>query len=224
MKFSAPPKEAFFNAMETPLSLHGKPLRCRVWEAGDAGYQPAAHFIRRYYRLAYGARPCIDASLLVTLEDDQQITRAAVGLNPAALRPLFLEQYLDNPIEQAVGERHGAPVPRERIVEVASLAADGSGTGRVLFVALTEALFNQRLDWIAFTATAQVRTMFARLGLAPQRLAEADPARLGEDAGCWGRYYQFRPQVMIGHVPPGYAALTASGWLGTGGQGYDVVA
>ena len=103
-------------------------------------------------------------------------------------------------------------------------AADGSGAGRLLFVALTEGLYHLGRDWIAFTATAQVRTMFSRLGLRPHAIAEADPARLGDDASRWGRYYQFRPQVMVGHVPPGYATLTRNGWLGTGGLGYGVVA
>ncbi|MBB09586.1 MULTISPECIES: thermostable hemolysin [unclassified Alcanivorax] len=224
MKLKTLSPQSLHNAMASPLSLHGQSMTCRVLTSTDDGYQRAAHFIRRYYRMAFAARPHINATFLVSLEDSEHRLRAVVGLNPAAGRSLFLEQYLDAPLEAHMADHYGVPVGRDDIVEVASLAADGSGAGRLLFVALTEGLYHLGRDWIAFTATAQVRTMFSRLGLRPHAIAEADPARLGDDASRWGRYYQFRPQVMVGHVPPGYATLTRNGWLGTGGLGYGVVA
>lgn len=210
-------------AMASPLHLQGLPLQCRVQQIGESGYAEAAHFIRRYYRLAFAARPHINARHLITLHDNNQRLRAAVGVNVAGAEPLFLEQYLDAPLQHCISEQSGAQVRREQIVEVASLAADGSGAGRQLFMALTEGLHGLGMEWIACTATRQVRTMFLRLGIAVQALADADPQRVA-DAQRWGRYYQFQPQVMAGNVPQGYGALQARGWIGGGGQRYDVVA
>ncbi|MFP1681187.1 thermostable hemolysin [Alloalcanivorax sp. C16-1] len=196
-----------------PLMLQGVPLEARLFRPGEPGYRNAAAFARQRYRAIYGARPRISAPLLMALTDPLGRPRAVAALTPAAGRRLFLEQYLDVPLDQAVGALAGAPVSRRQLLEVASLAADGSGAGRLLFIALTALLPSLGVDWIAFTATVQVRNMFARLGLAPVCLAPADPARLRTDAARWGDYYRHDPRVMAGYVPPGHHTLSRAGWL-----------
>ena len=99
MKLKTLSPQSLHNAMASPLSLHGQSMTCRVLTSTDDGYQRAAHFIRRYYRMAFAARPHINATFLVSLEDSEHRLRAVVGLNPAAGRSLFLEQYLDAPLE-----------------------------------------------------------------------------------------------------------------------------
>ncbi|MBM7335463.1 MAG: thermostable hemolysin [Alcanivorax sp.] len=199
--------------LRRPLMLQGVPLEARLCRPGEPGYHDAAAFARRRYRASYGARPRITAPTLMALNDPFGQPRAVAALTPAAGRRLFLEQYLDTPLEEAVSALAGTPVARHRLLEVASLAADGSGAGRLLFIALTALLPSLGVDWIAFTATVQVRNMFARLGLAPVCLAPADPARLRGDAGRWGDYYRHDPRVMAGYVPPGHHVLSRAGWL-----------
>ena len=210
--------------MVSPLSLHGETLFPQFIEARHRRFAEACHFIRRYYRMVFGARIDVQARQLMVLFDDHQRLRAAVGLIPAEQRTLFLETYLDAPIEQHLMMKSRRTIQRNEIMEVASLAADGSGAGRLLFVALTEALHYLRRDWIVFTGTSQVRTMFSRLGLTPVAVADADPLRLGGEAARWGRYYEHAPTIMFGHVPPGYQTLRANGWLNEVGDRYDVVA
>lgn len=206
------------------LALHGETLFPQLIDSRHRRFAEACQFIRRYYRIVFGARIDVQAKNLMVLFDEQNRLRAAVGLIPAEQRELFLETYLDAPIDQHLMMRTRRSIRRQDIMEVASLAADGSGAGRLLFVALTEALHTLQRDWIVFTGTSQVRTMFSRLGLSPVALASADPDCLGEDAARWGRYYDHAPTIMYGHVPPGYQVLKANGWLTEGGQRYDVVA
>lgn len=212
------------NLTVSPLSLHGETLFPQFIDARHGRFAEACQFIRRYYRIVFGARIDVQAQQLMVLFDGNKRLRAAVGLIPAEQRELFLETYLDAPIEHQLMMKTRRSIQRHDIMEVASLAADGSGAGRLLFVALTEALHIIGRDWIVFTGTSQVRTMFSRLGLAPVAVADADPSRLGEDVARWGRYYEHAPSIMYGHVPPGYQTLKASGWLNEGGDCYDVVA
>jgi hypothetical protein len=41
----------------------------------------------------------------------------------------------------------------------------------------------------------------------------ANPARLGNDAHEWGKYYQYDPQIMAGELAGGHSALTQGSLL-----------
>jgi hypothetical protein len=135
----------------------------------------------------------------------------AFGLREAALAPLFMEQYLDQPVEQVVSAHAGGPVARHRIVEVGNLVTDLGGA-RQMIISLTHYLHRHGFDWVVFTGVASLRAAFTQLGLRPFFLAMAEPGRLSDDErACWGRYFTARPQVMGGHIAAGYLALTQGG-------------
>jgi hypothetical protein len=92
---------------------------------------------------------------------DQVASSAArLGMRPAASAPeLFLEQYLDRPVEQEIAARANCPVGRDGIVEICNLAADQRGASRHLFVLLTAVLAAASYRWIVFTATPQVEKL-----------------------------------------------------------------
>ena len=136
---------------------------------------------------------------------------AAIGLRDAASGPLFLERYLDRPVEAEIAHAHGAPIARERIVEVGNLAALGSGHARLLIVALTDLLVAEGFEWVVFTATTEVSNSFNRLSLAPIVLGHANPARLGDERDDWGRYYDASPRVMAGAIRSGFESLATRG-------------
>jgi hypothetical protein len=131
----------------------------------------------------------------------------AFGLREAALAPLFMEQYLDQPVEQVISAHAGGPVARHRIVEVGNLVTDPGGA-RQMIISLTRYLHRHGFDWVVFTGVASLRAAFVQLGLRPFFLAMADPHRLSDaERACWGRYFAARPQVMGGHIAAGYLAL-----------------
>nr|CDQ33833.1 Thermostable hemolysin [Virgibacillus halodenitrificans] len=126
--------------------------------------------------------------------------QAALGIRHAERETLFLERYLDAPIERCLAEVLGDNVSRERVVEVGSLTSLRRGLLRPLIVTLIETLVDEGMQWLTFTATTQVRNAFRRLGLDASPLAEADPTRLGQESADWGRYYTNAPIVMGGDM------------------------
>ena len=75
-------------------------------------------FIGEAFRQAYGAKLRRFKPCLMSLRDQDNKLVAACGCISAALEPLFLETYLDQPIEAALSERIGFPIDRNDIVEV----------------------------------------------------------------------------------------------------------
>jgi hypothetical protein len=163
------------------------------------------HFVRAVYRRRFGAHVAGWAPVLVALESGPDIM-AAAGYRPAG-EPLFLERYLDAPIEECLRVHAGLALARERIVEVGHLAAAHMGAGRWLMPLLGRHLAAAGFEWVVATATHELRRLFGRMGLSPIVLGEADPRRLGPDATHWGTYYAHRPLVVAGSIAAGMTQL-----------------
>ncbi len=178
---------------------------------------PAAHrhdlesFVRERFRAAWGAEVDELSPWLVGVRDHTGRLAAVAGLRPAITGPLFLEHYLDRPVEEVIAAHTGAPVTREEIIEVGNLAADHAGGSRTLIVALTAYLHQAGATWVCFTGGPLLHNAFCRLGLAPICLASARPEALGSAAARWGRYYDQHPHVFAGRVEEGFLGLR--GWL-----------
>ncbi len=165
-------------------------------------------FIAQVYRARYGAELQSFLPHLLAFRDATGLLRAAVGLRIADEGPLFVEQYLDVPAEQAVSLGSGQPVARSAIVEVGNLAACSAGDARALIVHLTGALHAAGLRWVLFAATRQLRNTFDRLHLRTVVLADASADRLqGDDTTDWGSYYDVQPKVLYGDIAAGNAYL-----------------
>ncbi len=158
-------------------------------------------FIRARFADYYAARVHHFMPGLLGFEDEAGQVQAVVGLRPAAeAEGLFLERYLDEPIERVLSRCSGLPVAREGIVEVGNFAARGPGGARLMITALTDLLDSQDFRWVVFTGTAMLLNSFERLNLSMVELGEADPARMGADLSSWGRYYDTHPQVMAANI------------------------
>ncbi len=164
-------------------------------------------FIAAAFHKTYGAELSHFCDTLIGCRDEHGQWIAALGYTLAADGPLFLEQYLDGPLELEIGARAGHAIERRQIVEVGNLAAGHAGAARALIVSMTRLLHAQGLHWVAFTATASLLNSFARLRLKPGVLADADPRRLPDAGKHWGSYYHSQPQVMFGDIRYGYAQL-----------------
>jgi len=159
----------------------------------------AESFIRNVFSRHYAAQVRSFAPDLMLLEQTDRIS-AAAGWRGAAQGPLFLETYLDAPVEAHIARLAASPVARERIAEVGNLAAITPGGGARMILTLAEHLDRLGYEWVVFTATQELIGIFAKLGLPPLALGVADPARLGESASDWGRYYDSQPVVVAGRI------------------------
>ena len=136
---------------------------------------------------------------------------AALGLRFATSGPLFLEHYLDQPIEKklaAVTHAGQHEISRASIVEVGNLAAHHAGGTRWLIIALTAYLQGAGYDWVVFTSVPSLRNSFRKLGLRLHTLGPASESVLpAEEHGKWGRYYHTGPLVMVVNVHHTYGVL-----------------
>jgi len=163
-------------------------------------------FIAERFSRAYGARLTHFLPHLLGVMDGLARWQAAAGYAAAGAQALFLEQYLDRPIELALGAAVGRPIARGSIVEVGNLAAISAGMARALIPQLARHLHRMGYRWVAFTATRALRNSFHRLGLKPLPIAAADRARLADRGLSWGSYYDQDPVVMAGKISLGLRA------------------
>jgi len=152
--------------------------------------------------------------LLRIRKDGSGEWHAVAGLQPAATpessSPLFVEHYLDQPIEHSISGRTNTSVDRKQIVEIGNLAEATPGGGRLAIIALTGFLTGCGFHWVTFTAIPTLRNAFPRLGMEPIALARATPDALaaGEQQE-WGSYYDENPTVMCGDITNAFQMLDA---------------
>lgn len=186
-------------------------LRALTRRDAEGRREAAEAFVRERFAARYGASVRQFMPALLQLEDDSGRIHGAVGLRDAAEEPLFLERYLDRPVEAELADRLGSVVERARIVEVGNLAARGLAHARLLIVALADLLVAHGFDWVVFTGTPEVLNSFRRLHLSPLPLGEANGARMGDELRDWGSYYDSHPQVMAGDIRAGHQRLVSQG-------------
>ena len=183
------------------------------WEAAAPAsdrHEALAGFVREAYRQHFGAQLASLMPELCALVDVDGLPRAVAGLRHAACGPLFLERYLASPVEEVIGAAAGQPVSRADVWEVGNLATRCPGAARYLVRRAAHALAERGAQWAVFTGTRRVVAIFRRLRVPLITLAEADPARLGEDASLWGSYYEHAPRVVAGRVTAGLVATAGA--------------
>lgn len=179
-----------------------------LYEHVESDRDDAEQFIRRCFFAMHGANIQRFMPRLLSLRAKGGDRIAAFGLRNAAQSPLFLENYLDCPIEETLHNRLRQPVRREEIVEVGNLSALYPGAARWLIVALTAMLHEEGYRWVVFTGTKALRNGFHRLGLQPVELGAATLMHLpAEDRADWGSYYDHAPAVLAGNIDYGYQSL-----------------
>jgi len=171
-------------------------------------------FIRGHFARRYGARMRVDYPTLIGLQDRHEAILAAVGVRPAQLSQLFLEAYLDRPVEveigrlaERIGLQDGRAIERRQIVEVGNLAAAGNGAVAILYAALAELLHHAEYAAVVITGPQSLARQLRRVGIGTVTLGPARAAALGAAAASWGSYYEADPQVLAGAIAPGVRAL-----------------
>jgi hypothetical protein len=166
----------------------------------DAGRAAVENYVRERYQTFYQATVSNFCPWLVSLQCLGENSGAA-GLRPAASTPLYLEQYLDVPVEQAMSAVTNTFIIRSAVVEVCNLVAQRSGASHLLFLLFTALLHEAGYEWIVFTATKALRNNLAKVGFPIHLIQEASPALLDPAVvQAWGNYYKTEPVVVAGRL------------------------
>ena len=169
-------------------------------------------FIARRFLAVHGARISCFMPHLIAVFDAAGEVLAAVGMRAAADEALFLENYLDSPVERAVADKAGLcgivdTGMRSRIAEIGNLASIDRRASRQLFTLLTRQLHADNFEWAVFTGCSSLQRMFKTLGIETICLGRALQARLPHDQQTWGSYYEDSPRVVAGRVSGGRIAF-----------------
>ncbi len=179
------------------IDLTEHPFGVHFSQPGADDRAEVERFISDIFYQAYGAKIKRFKPCLMSLRDRDNKLVAACGFRSAALEPLFLETYLDQPIEAVLSEHVGFPVRRDDIVGVGNFSVVEPGMARYLITAINDHLHDTHNQWAVFTAVPVLRNAFIKMGLNPVLLGDADKSRLPpEDQVEWGSYYTQKPQVM----------------------------
>ena len=164
---------------------------------GDAARKEVESFIHAVFKNTYGADITNFMPHLVALRDSNGILMAAFGLKKATDGPLFLERYLDEPIEALVSKQLGHQVSRHQITKIGNLAVANPRNAGILIAQVIQHSLDLGIEWCVATAHHSLQNGVIKGGRDVYPLFLADKARLpAEEQAKWGSYYKNMPQVV----------------------------
>ncbi len=182
-------------------------MKLSITTAGEMGRVRQEQYVRQAFADQFGAEIYHFLPYLLSIEDVEQNLQGVLGVHPAGEVALFLERYLDSPVEPLIAKITGEEVARSDVIELGNLATTSPGGGRMLIVILASFLRGAGYQWVTFTALPGLINSFRRFGIDLYTLAEADPGRLGEEARYWGSYYEGAPKVVAANVEEAHGRL-----------------
>ncbi len=154
-------------------------------------------FIHQVFYHAYGANVTHFMPTLIALRNAQHELVAAFGMREAKTGSLFLEQYLDAPIEQVISTGLGQNIQRKEITEIGNLAVANPRNAGILIAHVIQQSLDMGVKWCVATTHHSLQNGLIKGGRDVYPLALADKMRLSpEEQALWGRYYDNLPQVV----------------------------
>jgi len=181
--------------------IPGPPLRVEEARANAPDRAELEAFVREAFARKHDACVASFMPALLSFRDAGGELRGVIGLRDAQPQPLYLEQYLAQPIEAAIGAAAGMPVRRNQVIEVGNLAGTSCRAAVRMVAMLPSYLLARDYRWIVFTATSAVRSILQGFGAPLVELARADGSRVSDGPDHWGRYYDNDPRVLAGYLP-----------------------
>ncbi len=179
----------------------GGALRLSAAESGSHERAELEAFVGDAFARKHDATVTSFMPTLLSFRDHAGTLRGAVGLRGAGGHSLYLEQYLDRPVESAIERATGRPIHRRQVVEAGNLAGATCRTAVRMVALLPAHLLARDFQWIVFTATSAVREILLGFGAPLVELARAESARVALGSDQWGRYYETDPRVFAGFLP-----------------------
>lgn len=196
---------AFFNAEAAyktrPLAAskrqRAENITLTTSDCNAADRSEIEQFVHDVFAKTYGANVQHFMPNLVSLRDEDGELVAAFGLRKADESALFLEQYLDAPIETVFSGRFNRSITRSQITEIGNLAVSNPRNAGVLIAHVIQYSLDVGIEWGVATAHHSLQNGLVKGGRDVYALQAADPARLDPaEFASWGTYYNNAPQVV----------------------------
>jgi hypothetical protein len=190
----------------TLYRLLGKRSDFALHDARSLRRPELENYTARCFERAYRAEVTDFAPLLLELCCTGSISGVA-GVRPAGHEPLFLEHYLDEPVERVATAVAGQSIGRHEIVELCNLAALRPGACQLINIMLATVLYGAGFRYAGLVSTAQLERIVRKQHFVVESITAADPARLGAVSARWGSYYDSEPNVILVDLSATMAAL-----------------
>ncbi|PCK32900.1 thermostable hemolysin [Pseudoalteromonas piscicida] len=188
--------------MGEALQTFNTPSRLRWANKTSAAREELEHAIHRGFAHAFGADIHEYYPLLSHLNYRQ--TDCFLGLRFATKEPLFVEQYLNHPIEQCLS----MVAKRSHIAELGNLFSTGRMATLGHFIVLTQALLESDVRYLVFTATKQVRALMKLCQVEVNKISLAhDTIASAKD---YGSYYECAPMVCSVDLQQALQVITST--------------
>jgi hypothetical protein len=174
-----------------------------VFSKGDLKRKNVEHFIRQGFVKTYNANVAISMPWLLSVKDAKY--KAALGIR-SAVDTLFIEQYLSEPIEQAIAKNLSKrdiecsgnnAISRHEIAEIGHLYSNGKRFTLPLLLVTAISLFCNDYKYMVFSGTEHVLKLIAKAGVNCWFIAKAKKESLNGAQDNWGSYYETNPKVVI---------------------------
>ncbi len=154
-------------------------------------------FVHAVFKVTYGANVTEFMPVLVALRDENDVLMAVFGIRSATEELLFLEQYIDIPIEQLLTEQLGKSITRNEITCVGNLAVSNPRNAGVLIAHIIQHSLEIGIKWCVATVHHSLQNGLVKAGRDVYPLHIADNCCLSqEEREKWGNYYETLPQIV----------------------------
>ncbi len=200
-----PTNPLFFNAEAayqnrahmTPKRHRANNIKVATSDVNAPDRQEIEKFVHQVFAKTYGANVQQFMPQLVHLRDENNELVAVFGLRQAECEALFLERYLDAPIETVLSNRFNRTITRNQITEIGNLAVANPRNAGILIAHVIQHSLDINVEWCVATAHHSLQNGLIKGGRDVYALQAADPARLTPtEQHSWGRYYDNSPQVV----------------------------
>jgi hypothetical protein len=176
-----------------------------VVREGEVLYETACQFTKDRFQHCFDCELTQFYPIILTswLKGELQ---AVVGVRSAVDGPLFLEQYLDSPVEVLFEE---LSLDRSQIVEIGGFAALDKMAAIPLMEKTANVLLEMGFAHAVCTANKPIRRCLSSINVPFEQLAVADSKLLQGSTESWGSYYATTPFVLAGDIQTGADAIDA---------------
>lgn len=162
-----------------------------------ADRQEVEAFIAEVFYRAYGAKVKKFMPKLIALRDEKHHLMAAFGMREAKVSSLFLEQYVDDPIEDVIEKTLGLTIQRADITEIGNLAVANPRNAGILISHVIEHSINAGVQLCVATAHHTLQNGLIKGGCDVFPIHAVDVKRLpATEQADWGSYYDNQPQII----------------------------
>jgi len=197
------------NAVKIVSSPNTDTLEFHGFLEKDKGRSTVEQHILDSYQNKFSASLAHFMPTLVSANLPGQVSHLSFGLSGAGEHDLFLENYLSQPVEQALSSLVNTRVERDSIVEIGNLAFTNTASIRDDLMAIAQYCYGLRYQYVVCTATRMLRLVFLKSGIKPIYLGDASPDVAPRDGTHWGAYYETAPQIIGGNIMMGIEHLQA---------------